>query len=144
MYTIKTTDFFTDKGINKALYDKTLVQTIADVWSENQNLLAIYNTHYKIEFSFTKNNTLHYVMIEEITSQEQKQSTQCEFIDDMAIFQKSLNDIKTLFKLTSTDNNITIDKVLIHFEDEKVDSLYYFPYSANITNTEIRTTDAPL
>ena len=83
-------------------------------------------------------------MIEKITPQEQKQSTQCEFIDDMAIFQKSLNDIKTLFKLTSTDNNITIDKVLIHFEDEKVDSLYYFPYSVNITNTEIRTTDAPL
>ena len=144
MYIIKTTDFFTDKGINKALYDKTLVQTIADVWSENQNLLAIYHTHYKIEFGFTKNNTLHYVMIEEITPQEQKQSTQCEFIDDMAIFQKSLNNIKTLFKLTSTDNNITIDKVLIHFEDGKVDSLYYFPYSVNITNTEIRTTDAPL
>ena len=144
MYTIKTTDFFTNKGINKALYDKTLVQTIADVSSENQNLLAIYYTHYKIEFSFTKNNTLHYVMIEGITPQEQKQSTQCEFIDDMAIFQKSLNNIKTLFKLTSTDNNITIDKVLIHFEDEKVDSLYYFPYSASITNTEIRTTDAPL
>ena len=144
MYTIKTTDFFTSKGINKALYAKTLVQTIADVWSENQNLLAIYHTHYKIEFSFTKNNTLHYVMIEEITPQGQKQSTQCEFIDDMAIFQKSLNNIKTLFKLTSTDNNITIDKVLIHFEDGKVDSLYYFPYSASITNTEIRTTDAPL
>ena len=144
MYTIKTTDFFTSKGINKVLYNKTFIQTIADVWSENQNLLAIYNTHYKIEFRFTKNNILRYVMIEEITSQEQKQSTQCEFIDDMAIFQKSLNDIKTLFKLTSTDNNITIDKVLIHFEDEKVDSLYYFPYSANITNTEIRTTDAPL
>ena len=144
MYTIKTTDFFTSKGINKVLYNKTFIQTIADVWSENQNLLAIYNAHYKIEFSFTKNNTLHYVMIEEITPQEQKQSTQCEFIDDMAIFQKSLNNIKTLFKLTSTDNNITIDKVLIHFEDEKVDSLYYFPYSASITNTEIRTTDAPL
>jgi len=144
MYTIKTTDFFTSKGINKVLYNKTFIQTIADVWSENQNLLAIYNTHYKIEFRFTKNNILRYVMIEEITPQEQKQSTQCEFIDDMAIFQKSLNDIKTLFKLTSTDNNITIDKVLIHFEDEKVDSLYYFPYSVNITNTEIRTTDAPL
>ena len=144
MYTIKTTDFFTSKGINKVLYNKTFIQTIADVWSENQNLLAIYNTHYKIEFRFTKNNILRYVMIEEITPQEQKQSTQCEFIDDMTIFQKSLNDIKTLFKLTSTDNNITIDKVLIHFEDEKVDSLYYFPYSVNITNTEIRTTDAPL
>ncbi len=144
MYTIKTTDFFTSKGINKVLYNKTFIQTIADVWSENQNLLAIYNTHYKIEFRFTKNNILRYVMIEEITPQEQKQSTQCEFIDDMAIFQKSLNNIKTLFKLTSTDNNITIDKVLIHFEDEKVDSLYYFPYSASITNTEIRTTDAPL
>ena len=144
MYTIKTTDFFTSKGINKVLYNKTFIQTIADVWSENQNLLAIYTTHYKIEFSFTKNNTLHYVMIEEITSQEQKQSTQCEFIDDMAIFQKSLNNIKTLFKRTTADNNITIDKVLIHFEDGKVDNLYYFPYSASITNTEIRTTDAPL
>ena len=144
MYTIKTTDFFTSKGINKVLYNKTFIQTIADVWSENQNLLAIYNTHHKIEIRFTKNNILRYVMIEEITPQEQKQSTQCEFIDDMAIFQKSLNNIKTLFKLTSTDNNITIDKVLIHFEDEKVDSLYYFPYSASITNTEIRITDAPL
>ena len=144
MYTIKTTDFFTSKGINKVLYNKTFIQTIADVWSENQNLLAIYNAHYKIEFSFTKNNILRYVMIEEITPQEQKQSTQCEFIDDMAIFQKNLNNIKTLFKLTSTDNNITIDKVLIHFKDGKVDSLYYFPYSASITNTEIRTTDAPL
>ena len=61
-----------------------------------------------------------------------------------AIYKLNINDIKTLFKLTSTDNNITIDKVLIHFEDEKVDSLYYFPYSASITNTEIRTTDAPL
>ena len=70
MYIIKTTDFFTDKGINKDLYDKTLVQTIADVWSENQKILAIYNTHYKIEFSFTENNTLRYVMIEEITPQE--------------------------------------------------------------------------
>ena len=97
MYIIKTTDFFTDKGINKALYDKTLVQTIADVWSENQKILAIYNTHYKIEFSFTKNNILRYVMIEEITPQEQKQPFQCEFIDDMDIFKKSLNDIKTLF-----------------------------------------------
>ncbi len=144
MYTIKTTDFFTDKGINKVLYDKTLIQTIADVWSENQKILAIYNTHYKIEFSFTKNNILRYVMIEEITPQEQKQPFQCEFIDDIDIFKKSLNDIKTLFKRTTTDNNITIDKVLIHFEDEKVDSLYYFPYSVNITNTEIRTTDAPL
>ena len=144
MYTIKTTDFFTSKGINKVLYNKTFIQTIADVWSENENLLAIYHTHYKIEFSFTKNNTLHYVMIEEITPQEQKQPFQCEFIDDMDIFKKSLNDIKTLFKRTTTDNNITIDKVLIHFEDEKVDSLYYFPYSASITNTEIRTTDAPL
>ena len=144
MYTIKTTDFFTSKGINKVLYNKTFIQTIADVWSENQNLLAIYHTHYKIEFSFTKNNTLHYVMIEEITPQEQKQPFQCEFIDDMDIFKKSLNDIKTLFKRTTTDNNITINKVLIHFEDEKVDSLYYFPYSVNITNTEIRTTDAPL
>ena len=144
MYTIKTTDFFTSKGINKVLYNKTFIQTIADVWSENQNLLAIYHTHYKIEFSFTKNNTLHYVMIEEITPQEQKQPFQCEFIDDIDIFKKSLNDIKTLFKRTTTDNNITIDKVLIHFEDEKIDSLYYFPYSASITNTEIRTTDAPL
>jgi hypothetical protein len=144
MYTIKTTDFFTDKGINKVLYDKTLIQTIADVWSENRKILAIYNTHYKIEFSFTKNNILRYVMIEEITPQEQKQPFQCEFIDDIDIFKKSLNDIKTLFKRTTTDNNITIDKVLIHFEDEKVDSLYYFPYSASTTNTEIRTTDAPL
>lgn len=143
MYTIKTTDFFTSKGINKVLYNKTFIQTIADVWSENQNLLAIYNTHYKIEFSFTKNNILRYVMIEEITPQEQKQPFQCEFIDDMDIFKKSLNDIKTLFKRTTTDNNITIDKVLIHFEDEKVDSLYYFPYSASITNTEFRTTNAP-
>ena len=41
MYTIKTTDFFTDKGINKVLYDKTLIQTIADVWSENQKILAM-------------------------------------------------------------------------------------------------------
>ena len=119
MYIIKTTDFFTSKGINKVLYNKTFIQTIADVWSENQNLLAIYNTHYKIEFRFTKNNILRYVMIEEITPQEQKQPFQCEFIDDMDIFKKSLNDIKTLFKRTTTDNNITIDKVLIHFEDEK-------------------------
>ena len=80
MYTIKTTDFFTSKGINKVLYNKTFIQTIADVWSENQNLLAIYNTHYKIEFRFTKNNILRYVMIEEITPQEQKQSTQCELL----------------------------------------------------------------
>ena len=127
MYIIKTTDFFTNKGINKALFDKTLIQTIADVWSENQNLLAIYNIHYKIEFSFAKDDTLHYIMIEEITSQEQKLPTQCEFIDDMAIFQKNLNDIKTLFKVTTIDNNITLGKALIHFEDEKVDSLYYFP-----------------
>ena len=45
MYILKTTDFFTKDAINKALYDKNLITSIADECSENQKLFAIYNTH---------------------------------------------------------------------------------------------------
>ena len=127
MYILKTTDFFTKDAINKALYDKNLITSIADECSENQKLFVIYNTHYKIEFCFAENDTLHYLMIEEAECKERKSTNQCEFVDDIDFFSKKFNEIATVFRTKTVGNDLVIGNALIHFEEENVDSLYYFP-----------------
>lgn len=66
-------------------------------------------------------------MVEKNTPKEVDLSSQCLFIDDLSIFEKTLSEIETLWESSLNKNSIKIGKVTLFFEEEKMDSLYYFP-----------------
>lgn len=130
MYRIKTTDFFSNSGINKNLTDIDVIENISDdsFISKFHNLYVIYSFKCKIEFCFRKDSVIQYIMIEENCLDEKIKNPKCEFIDDMYIFRKSLEKIEGEFNVKINSNDlIKIDDLELHFSEGKIDSLYYFP-----------------
>jgi hypothetical protein len=67
-------------------------------------------------------------MIEESCLDEKIKNSKCEFMDDISIFDKSLEKIEREFNLKlNSDNVIKMGDLELYFSEGKVDSLYYFP-----------------
>ena len=126
MITLKTSDLFIG-NIDKKLSDIAYIENIADDYSQNHKLYVFYPIPFKIELCFDNQTSLKYVMVEKNTPKEVDLSSQCLFIDDLSIFEKTLSEIETLWESSLNKNSIKIGKVTLFFEEEKIDSLYYFP-----------------
>lgn len=131
MYRIKTSELFSGKVIAEELTNIEVIKNISDDSCETKRhyLLVAYSLEYKIEFSFDKaNNVCQYIMVEENEINREKQNINIKFIDDISIFGQHINKVREKFQdCISFDNCLRIGDTELYFEDEKVDSLYYFP-----------------
>ena len=129
MYKIKTSDFFNDK-IDTALTEAAVIETISDdaFISACHNLYAVYDYAYKLEFCFTKDGVLHYVMVEESGFKEKNANPACGFTDDRRIFRKRLEKIaEELNVQVSGDTVIKTGNAQLYFDKGYLSSIYYFP-----------------
>lgn len=131
MYRIKTSELLSGKVIAEELTNIEVIKNISDDSCETKrhNLLVAYSLEYKIEFSFDKaNNVCQYIMVEENEINREKQNINIKFIDDISIFGQHINKVREKFQdCISFDNCLRIGDTELYFEDEIVDSLYYFP-----------------
>lgn len=131
MYRIKTSELLSGKVIAEELTNIEVIKNISDNSCETKRhyLLVAYSLEYKIEFSFDKaNNVCQYIMVEENEINREKQNINIKFIDDISIFGQHINKVREKFQdCISFDNYLRIGDTELYFEDEIVDSLYYFP-----------------
>lgn len=137
MYRIKTSELLSGKVIAEELTNIEVIKNISDNSCETKRhylLVAYslenkYSLEYKIEFSFDKaNNVCQYIMVEENEINREKQNINIKFIDDISIFGQHINKVREKFQdCISFDNYLRIGDTELYFEDEIVDSLYYFP-----------------
>lgn len=131
MYRIKTSDLLSGKGIAEELTRIEVVKNISDDFFETKHhyLMAAFSQGYKIEFSFDKeNNICQYIMVEEFNKKREKQNINIEFVDDLFILGQHIDDVKGKLKNNITKNgSIRTGNIELYFEENKVDSLYYFP-----------------
>lgn len=131
MYRIKTSELLSGKVIAEELTNIEVIKNISDNSCETKRhyLLVAYSLEYKIEFSFDKaNNVCQYIMVEENEINRENQSINIKFIDDISIFGQHINKVREKFQdCISFDNYLRIGDTELYFEDEIVDSLYYFP-----------------
>ena len=137
MYRIKTSELLSGKVIAEELTNIEVIKNISDDSCETKRhypLVAYslenkYSLEYKIEFSFDKaNNVCQYIMVEENEINREKQNINIKFIDDISIFGQHINKVREKFQdCISFDNCLRIGDTELYFEDEIVDSLYYFP-----------------
>lgn len=137
MYRIKTSELLSGKVIAEELTNIEVIKNISDDSCETKRhylLVAYslenkYSLEYKIEFSFDKaNNVCQYIMVEENEINREKQNINIKFIDDISIFGQHINKVREKFQdCISFDNYLRIGDTELYFEDEIVDSLYYFP-----------------
>ena len=131
MYRIKTSDLLSEKGIAEELTRIEVVKNISDDFFETKHnyLIAAFSRGYKIEFSFDKeNNICQYIMVEEFNKKREKQNINIEFVDDIFILGQHIDDVKGKLKNNITKNSsIRTGNIELYFEENKVDSLYYFP-----------------
>lgn len=131
MYRIKTSELLSGNWIAEELTSIEVVKNISDDSCETKRhyLLVAYSLEYKIEFSFDKaNKVCQYIMVEENEINREKQKVNIKFIDDISIFGQHVNKVREKFQdCISFDNCLRIGDAELYFEDEKVDSLYYFP-----------------
>ena len=131
MYRIKTSDLLSGKGIAEELTRIEVVKKISDDLFETKHhyLMAAFSSGYKIEFSFEKgNNICQYIMVEEFNKKREKQNINIEFVDDIFILGQYIDDVKGKLKNNITKNgSIRTGNIELYFEENKVDSLYYFP-----------------
>lgn len=67
-------------------------------------------------------------MVEENEINRENQNINIKFIDDISIFGQHINKVREKFQdCISFDNYLRIGDTELYFEDEIVDSLYYFP-----------------
>lgn len=129
MYRIKTSELLSGKGIAEELTNIEVVKNISDDSCETERhyLLVVYSLEYKIESSFDKaHNVCQYIMVEE--NELRKENMNIEFIDEILIFGQHINKVREKFQnCISSDNCLRIGDAELYFEDEKVNSLYYFP-----------------
>lgn len=129
MYRIKTSELLSGNWIDEELTGIEVVKNISDDSCETERhyLLVAYSLEYKIESSFDKaHNVCEYIMVEE--SELRKENMNIEFIDDISIFGQHINKVREKFQdCISFDNSLRIGDTELYFEDEIVDSLYYFP-----------------
>lgn len=108
-----------------------VVKNISDDFFETKHhyLMAAFSRGYKIEFSFDKeNNICQYIMVEEFNKKREKQNINIEFVDDIFILGQHIDDVKGKLKNNITKNgSIRAGNIELYFEENKVDSLYYFP-----------------
>ena len=140
MYKIKTSELLSEKGIAEELTSIEVVKNISDDLCETKQhyLMAAFSQGYKIEFSFDKeNNICQYIMVEEFNKKREKQNINIEFVDDIFIFGQYIDDVKGKLKNNITKNgSIRTGNIELYFEENKVDSLYYFP-KQNIGNNQL-------
>lgn len=137
MYRIKTSELLSGKVIAEELTNIEVIKNISDNSCETKRhylLVAYslenkYSLEYKIEFSFDKaNNVCQYIMVEENEINRENQNINIKFIDDISIFGQHINKVREKFQdCISFDNYLRIGDTELYFEDEIVDSLYYFP-----------------
>lgn len=137
MYRIKTSELLSGKVIAEELTNIEVIKNISDDSCETKRhylLVAYslenkYSLEYKIEFSFDKaNNVCQYIMVEENEINRENQNINIKFIDDISIFGQHINKVREKFQdCISFDNYLRIGDTELYFEDEIVDSLYYFP-----------------
>lgn len=131
MYRIKTSELLSGNWIAEELTSIEVVKNISDDSCETKRhyLLVAYSLEYKIEFSFDKaNKACQYIMVKENEINREKQNINIQFIDDISIFGQHVNKVREKFQdCISFDNCLRIGDTELYFEDEKVDSLYYFP-----------------
>ena len=131
MYRIKTSELLSGKVIAEELTNIEVIKNISDNSCETKRhyLLVTYSLEYKIEFSFDKaNNVCQYIMVEENEINRENQNINIKFIDDISIFGQHINKVREKFQdCISFDNYLRIGDTELYFEDEIVDSLYYFP-----------------
>ncbi|WP_288156387.1 MULTISPECIES: hypothetical protein [Bacteroidaceae] len=131
MYRIKTSELLSGKVIAEELTNIEVIKNISDNSCETKRhyLLVAYSLEYKIEFSFDKaNNVCQYIMVEENEINRENQNINIKFIDDISIFGQHINKVREKFQdCISFDNYLRIGDTELYFEDEIVDSLYYFP-----------------
>lgn len=131
MYRIKTSDLLSGKGIAEELTRIEVVKNISDDFFETKHhyLMAAFSRGYKIEFSFDKeNNICQYIMVEEFNKKREKQNINIEFVDDIFILGQYIDDVKGKLKNNITKNgSIRTGNIELYFEENKVDSLFYFP-----------------
>lgn len=131
MYRIKTSELLSGKVIAEELTNIEVIKNISDNSCETKRhyLLGAYSLEYKIEFSFDKaNNVCQYIMVEENEINRENQNINIKFIDDISIFGQHINKVREKFQdCISFDNYLRIGDTELYFEDEIVDSLYYFP-----------------
>lgn len=131
MYRIKTSELLSGNWIAEELTSIEVVKNISDDSCETKRhyLLVAYSIEYKIEFSFDKaNKVCQYIMVDENEMNREKQNINIEFIDDISIFRQHINKVREKFQdYILFENCLRIGDAELYFEDEKVDSLYYFP-----------------
>ena len=131
MYRIKTSELLSGNWIAEELTSIEVVKNISDDSCETKRhyLLVAYSLEYKIEFSFDKaNKVCQYIMVDENEMNREKQNINIEFIDDISIFRPHINKVRVKFQdYILFENCLRIGDAELYFEDEKVDSLYYFP-----------------
>jgi hypothetical protein len=131
MYRIKTSELLSGNWIAEELTSIEVVKNISDDSCETKRhyLLVAYSLEYKIEFSFDKaNKVCQYIMVDENEMNREKQNINIEFIDDISIFRQHINKVREKFQdYILFENCLRIGDAELYFEDEKVDSLYYFP-----------------
>lgn len=131
MYRIKTSELLSGNWIAEELTSIEVVKNISDDSCETKRhyLLVAYSLEYKIEFSFDKaNNVCQHIMVDENEMNREKQNINIEFIDDISIFRQHINKVREKFQdYILFENCLRIGDAELYFEDEKVDSLYYFP-----------------
>ena len=131
MYRIKTSELLSGKVIAEELTNIEVIKNVSDNSCETKRhyLLVAYSLEYKIEFSFDKaNNVCQYIMVEENEINRENQNINIKFIDDISIFGQHINKVREKFQdCISFDNYLRIGDTELYFEDEIVDSLYYFP-----------------
>ena len=131
MYRIKTSELLSGKVIAEELTNIEVIKNISDNSCETKRhyLLVAYSLEYKIEFSFDKaNNVCQYIMVEENEINRENQNINIKFIDDISIFGQHINKVREKFQdCISFDNYLRIGDTELYFEDEIVDSSYYFP-----------------
>ena len=131
MYRIKTSELLSGNWIAEELTSIEVVKNISDDSCETKRhyLLVAYSLEYKIEFSFDKaNKVCQYMMVDENEMNREKQNINIEFIDDISIFRQHINKVREKFQdYILFENCLRIGDAELYFEDEKVDSLYYFP-----------------
>ena len=131
MYRIKTSELLSGNWIAEELTSIEVIKNISDDSCETKRhyLLVAYSLEYKIEFSFDKaNKVCQYIMVDENEMNREKQNINIEFIDDISIFRQHINKVREKFQdYILFENCLRIGDAELYFEDEKVDSLYYFP-----------------
>ena len=131
MYQIKTSDFF-NHTLDKELRDIDIVRNLSDdsFATGSSILYAIYSSKYKIEFCFTENRKLHYIMIEELSEQGDNKNIALEYIDDLNLFDMKREELETLLGQPITDNTLRQNHIELYLSEERIDSLYYFDISS--------------